>query len=346
VDGSWHFRAYDAELRSAKSLLHRLINAAGNGGNLLLNVGPDQEGVIPKNMEARLKIMGEWLGKNREAIYGTQAGPYPHQISWGSITQRKEEGNTSLYLNVVDWPETGKFTLFGLNNKVQNASLLATGEAIGFKSKFDAFSGQNIITLDIPKNPPDEYVSVIKLVIAGDAVMDQDFLQLADGKVLMEAYNARLHDLEPIPNKPTKALDMKMVTVPQKGEGIVAGRGMTVVGFDKKGQALSWDLKVYEPGSYDVVVVCHVNEGAAWKANGNVRVNVAGQSVENQLTEYKRVETITMPHYLELYSLIGTVKIENPGAHSLILEVASDFTDAKPKFRGVMLIPTNNREEK
>jgi len=360
ADGSWHFRSNDTELRSTKSLLHRLINAAGNGGNFLLNVGPDEHGVIPKNMADRLKLMGQWLEKNGEAIYGTQAGPYPYQISWGSITQRKEEGNTNLYLNVVDWPETGTFTLFGLNNKVLNASLLATGEAIGFKRKFDAFSGQNILTLDIPKNEPDDYVSVIKLVIAGDAVMDQDHLQLADGKVLLDAYNATIHDLEYVPNKPTKAIDMKMFTVPDRrpmlpsdytgpwdyhmyskpGEGIMPGRGLTVSGFHTKGQALSWDFKVYEPGRYQVEVVCHVNEGKDWQADGRMRVNVAGQSVENQLIESKRVETITTPHFLEVYSIIGTVKIDNPGAHSLTLEVSSDFKAAKPRLRGVVLTPT------
>ncbi len=79
--------------------------------------------------------------------------------------------------------------------------------------------------------------------------MDQHFLQLTDGKVLMEAYNARIHDLETMPNQPNKAIDMKMVTVPQRGEGIMPGRGLTVTGFNKKGQALSWDFKVVEPGA-------------------------------------------------------------------------------------------------
>ena len=359
---SWHFRSYDEELKSVKEVLQRLVNATGNGGNLLLNVGPDSDGVIPEKTVARLKEVGDWVEKNAEAIYGTKAGPYPYQISWGSISQREEAGNTNLYLNIVEWPENGKFTLFGLNNTVLGASLLASGKTISHTSKFDALSGQNIITLDIPEKQPDEYVSVIKLQIAGAAVMDQDHLQLTDGKVLLDAYNATIHDLEFVPEKPTKAIDMMMFTVPDRrpmqpvdytgpwdyqmykkpGEGIMPGRGLTVSGFDTKGQALSWDFKVYEPGSYDVAVVCHVNKGKDWSSDGKVKVSVAGQSVENQLVESKRVETITMPKSQELYSNIGTVKINNPGAHSITLELSSDFKDAKPRIKGVVLIPTDN----
>ncbi|MGJ8644721.1 MAG: alpha-L-fucosidase [Luteolibacter sp.] len=342
--GAWHFISEDAELKSTEEILHRLVNAAGNGGNLLLNVGPDQNGVIPKSVEERLQTVGDWLEINGEAIYGTEAGPYAHQISWGSITQRKEEGETNLYLNVLEWPKTGKFTLFGLDNKVLEASLLATGEKIGFASEFDANTGQNIITLDIPKNQPDQFVSVIKLVVAGDTVMDQGFLQLTDGKVIMEAYNAKIHDLEPIPNKPTRAIDMKMVTVPLRGEGIMAGRGLSVKGFDKKGQALSWDFKVFEPGLYDVVAICTMGEKIKWDADDRVRATVAGQVVENQLTEYESVETLAKQS--ESHCIIGTVKIEHPGAHSLTFELTSDFDAAKPSFRGAMLMPTISQDEK
>lgn len=361
-NGSWHFESKDTELRSTKNLLHRLINAAGNGGNLLLNVGPDQNGVIPKNMENKLKEIGNWISNNGEAIYETEAGPYPHLISWGSISQKKEKDNTILYLNVMDWPKSGKFTLFGLNNKVLKASLLATGKKISFKSELEAISGNNIITLNVPKKQPNEYVSVIKLVIEGQPIMDQDFVQLTDGNVLLEAYNAQIHDLEVISNKPQKALDMKMVTVPNRrskqpedyvgawdfqtyskeGEGIMPGRGLTVSGFSKKGQALRWDLKIYKPGTYKVMVVNHVKEGEIWKSDGKLKVTIANQSIESKLTEYKRIETITMAHSLELYSHLGTVQLEESGTYSLTLEVSSDFKENFLRLKGVMLVPVSN----
>ena len=311
----------------------------------MLNVGPDQNGAIPQGMVERLNIMGDWLEKNGEAIYGTEAGPYPHEISWGTITQRLEKENTILYLNVVDWPKNGRFTLFGVNNPVLHASLLATGEAINSKSEFDLFTGQQIVTLEIPGEAPDEYVSVIKVEFSGTVSMDEIFMQTGDGKVVLETYTARMHDLEYFPGKPARALDMKMYTVPLKGEGIMPGRGLTVSGFHTSGQALSWDFRVFKPGTYEVVVVCHAGSNQDWNMEGRVRVHVAGQTIENKLIEEKRVTIPTAtPRVVDLHSVLGTVRIGSAGAFTLTLEIAEDFTGAKPKFRTVLLRPVNQPE--
>ena len=345
---SWHFRANDT-LKTPQILLEQLINTAGNGGNYLLNVGPDRNGVIPKDMEERLKTMGDWLEKNGEAIYGTEPGPYRYEISWGTITQRKHKDSTSLYLNVVDWPQDGKFTLFGVNNPVQKASLLATGAAIKSESKLDVFSGQRLITLDIPQDAPDEYVSVIKLVVAGTVSMDPAFMQLSDGKVIMDTYNATIHDVEYVPGKPTKAIDMKMFTVPDRrplqpgeitgpwdyqmykksGEGIMPGRAITVSGFQTKGQALSWDFKTFRPGTYEIVVDCRGVGNRNQGVEGKLRAHVAGQSVEDTLDFFNRSE-----------ARLGTVQIDTPGSHTFTLEVASDFKNA-PRYRSVALVPAS-----
>ena len=335
----WHYRG-EEELKSPKALLERLVNAAGNGGNLLLNVGPDHDGVIPKPMVTRLKKMGDWLQKNGEAIYGTDAGPYPYEISWGTITQRKEGENTNLYLNVVDWPKDGKFTLFGVDNDVQSASLLASGEALEYQSEVNVPTGHKIIKLTVPKDAPDSNVSVIKLVVAGHVATDSSFMQLSDGKVVLGTYNANIHDLETVSNKPDRAIDMKMFTVPLKGKGIMPARGLTVTGFQTKGQALSWDFSVYQPGTFEVAVVCHAGRNQKWNVDGTLRAKVSGQTVESQLIENKRVVTPAMdPKVVDLHCVLGTVEISSAGEHTLTLEVASDFTGTHPKFRSVVLTP-------
>ena len=48
------------------------IDVVAHGGNLLLNVGPTAEGVIPWVQAQRLLALGWWLRTNGDAIYGTR----------------------------------------------------------------------------------------------------------------------------------------------------------------------------------------------------------------------------------------------------------------------------------
>ncbi|MDC0177927.1 alpha-L-fucosidase [Polaribacter sp.] len=342
MNDNWHFKKGDDNWKSAKTMLGKLIDIAGNGGNYLLNVGPNSKGVIPKESQTRLKIMGEWLQKNGNAIYGTTAGPYPYEFNWGSMTQRNKGENTTLYLNVVDWPKNGIFKLFGLNNSIENASLLANGKSLSYDAKFNAAAGANVISIDVPKTAPDPNVSVIALKIKGALIMDQAFLQQQDGKVILDAFRATIHDKEFVPNKTLRPLDQRIFTVPKKGKGIMPTRGMTV-GLNEVGQALSWDFRMLKPGKYKVVVLSSVKEHDKWKTDGSMRVTVAGQSVESKLKEDKRWNNERMATEMKsVVSILGNIEIKTLGMQTLSLEVTSGFTDFTPNIINVQLIPIDN----
>ena len=53
-------------------LVRMFIDVVAHGGNLLLNVGPTAEGVIPWVQAQRLLALGWWLRSNGDAIYGTR----------------------------------------------------------------------------------------------------------------------------------------------------------------------------------------------------------------------------------------------------------------------------------
>lgn len=339
MNNSWHFEAGDEHWKSADTLLEYLVKIVGNGGNYLLNVGPDRNGVIPEASQNRLKIMGDWLKTNGEAIYGTKAGPYPYELNWGSMTQRKKGDKTILYLNVVDWPEDGNFKLYGLMNKVSKASLLAGQTELFTSNEFNASAGLNVVSIQVPKTAPDPYVSVISLEIEGEPVIDGHFLQQNDDTVLLDAFYSTIHDERFVPNKPLRPVDQKIFTVMQKGEGIMPTRGMTV-GLNKAGQALTWDFRMVNPGTYEVAVVCDVGEAQKWEADGKMKVTVAGRSVENRLREDARKENRWMAHNMKsVVSKIGKITINTAGMKTLTLEVTSDFNDSKPNVRYVQLVP-------
>ncbi|MDE3742136.1 alpha-L-fucosidase [Maribacter polysaccharolyticus] len=342
MNDSWHFTKGDDNWKSAATMLAKLVDIAGNGGNYLLNVGPDSKGVIPEASQSRLKIMGEWLKKNGKAIYGTHASPYPYEFNWGAITQRTDEGVTTLYLHVVDWPKDGVFKLYGLNNAITKASLLANGHVLSFTSKFDALAGANVISIKVPETAPDPYVSVISLEMEGAPLMDRVFVQQQDGTVILDAFRSMIHDEEFVPDKPLRPLDQRTFTVLKKGKGIMPTRGMTV-GLEKEGQALRWDFRMMKPGTYQVAVLSSVKEEDAWKTDGKMRATVAGQSVENKLKEQERFDNIRMATEMKCsVAILGKIEIPNPGMQTLTLEVTSNFTDLTPNVISVQLLPINN----
>lgn len=58
--------------QSSEKLIHLLCDVVSKNGNLLLNIGPRGDGIIPDAMQKRLLGMGEWLSVNGEAIYGSR----------------------------------------------------------------------------------------------------------------------------------------------------------------------------------------------------------------------------------------------------------------------------------
>ena len=49
-----------------------IVDVTSKNGNLLLNVGPTANGLVPWAQASRLLAVGDWLRRNGEAIYGTR----------------------------------------------------------------------------------------------------------------------------------------------------------------------------------------------------------------------------------------------------------------------------------
>lgn len=119
---SWGFNNWQ-NLMKRDDVIRMLVNVVGRGGNVLLNVGPDRDGVIPPTHVQRLMEVGQWLETHGEAIFGTRPGPF-QPGDWGVSTHRDK----TVYVHVLKWPGE-KLKLPAIAAKVLRASVVTGGEA-------------------------------------------------------------------------------------------------------------------------------------------------------------------------------------------------------------------------
>ena len=161
MNGTWGFRNSDTRWKSSETLIRNLVDIASKGGNYLLNVGPKPDGSFPDASVERLKDLGNWMKIYSEAIYATEASPLPSQ-TWGRITRKTQNGKTTLYLSVFEWPKNGILSIDGLNQEVISAGMLHNGE------KLKWYKNSNQVMLKIPSQAPHAVASVIKVEVKGE----------------------------------------------------------------------------------------------------------------------------------------------------------------------------------
>jgi len=151
INNTWAYNMHDREFKSAQLLIRGLVEVASRGGNFLLNVGPQPEGVIQPEFQDRLRAIGEWLSVYGESIYETTYGPVQ-----GVASLRTTAKGNSVFVHIFDWPSAA-LEFAGLEAKVISARLLANGEPLTFKQ-----SEQNL-QIKLPAQAPNPTVNVIAL---------------------------------------------------------------------------------------------------------------------------------------------------------------------------------------
>ena len=156
---TWRLWGYTTgeQWRPPELLLDMLVETAGKGGNLLLNVGPTAEGELPREFVERAEAIGRWLAQHGEAVYGVDAGEVCEFVTYGRQTKR---GN-NLYLIVRFWDGSGEVRLGGLATPVTRATLLSTGADVAFTQTED-----HVLIHGLPLERPAALFPVIKLECA------------------------------------------------------------------------------------------------------------------------------------------------------------------------------------
>ena len=167
INSTWGYSKFDFNWVNEASVVERLSCIAAKGGNLVLNVGPDAEGVIPAESVRVLDRVGEWLEKNGESIYNTTLMPdFPYDIPWGTITYREELDK--LYFHIKNYPShTKRVFVAGIKNKVKAVRFLTSGEPLVFVQDYEQARDEERFRIMLPEECPDPIDTVAVVDIEG-----------------------------------------------------------------------------------------------------------------------------------------------------------------------------------
>jgi alpha-L-fucosidase len=130
INNTWGFNINDHSFKSTKQIIHYLVGAAGKNANFLLNIGPMPNGKIQSEFTDTMALVGNWVKKNGESIYGTRGAVIPEQ-PWGLVTQK----NNMLYVHVINQPSAPYIFVPQVKAKVKSAMLLGDVAPVKFKQQ-------------------------------------------------------------------------------------------------------------------------------------------------------------------------------------------------------------------
>lgn len=162
MNNSWGYTSRDKNFKSSEMLIKKLIECVSKNGNLLLNVGPDAKGNIPKESQKILKEIGEWMRYNSDSIYGCR-GSDIDKPDYGRITQNGKK----IYYHVME-PQIGFIPLTNIRkNDVERIRLLETGAELKIEDNWIVNNYQDIVFVSLGESPelPNKIDTVIEVTL-------------------------------------------------------------------------------------------------------------------------------------------------------------------------------------
>ncbi|MFC3196336.1 alpha-L-fucosidase [Parapedobacter deserti] len=165
TNNNWGYRPSDTAWKTPYEIITIFADVIGNGGNLLLDIGPKADGTIPPQQIDILEALGDWTEKHEKAIFGTVAG-LPQGHFHGPSTLSKD--STSLYL-FIPGKAQGPVVVKGLSNDIVRVSDVATGTPAPHKivGKISWSPVPGLVYIDIPQEAQDAYMNVLEIKLDG-----------------------------------------------------------------------------------------------------------------------------------------------------------------------------------
>ncbi len=187
--GSWHYNKpiFDNhKYKSAKTVIHTLVDVVSKNGNLCLSVPVKGDGTIDSDERKVVEEIGQWMKINSEAIYDTRpwkvfgegpaiesAAPLSAQgfnegkgKPFGYEDIRFTQKENMLFACVLGWPGEKNILIKSLGkSSAHSADLDIKGISLnGYNGILDWEQKAEGLQVKMPLQPPCDYAYVIKII--------------------------------------------------------------------------------------------------------------------------------------------------------------------------------------
>ena len=165
TNNNWGYQPQDTQWKTPYELITIFADVVSNGGNLLLDIGPMQDGTIPPQQVQLLKSLGRWNKKHGEAIFGTLGGIAQGHF-YGPTTLSKDSSWLYLFL---PGKVSGEVVVKGLKNSIRNIRVVGKDDSLPHKivGKISWSPVPGLVYISVPPAVQDEYMTVLAVQLDG-----------------------------------------------------------------------------------------------------------------------------------------------------------------------------------
>lgn len=165
INNNWGYQPKDTAWKTPYEVITIFADVIGNGGNMLLDIGPKADGSIPPQQVQVLKELGRWTKKHEAAIYATLGGIAQGHF-YGPTTLSKD--SSILYL-FIPAKTTGQVVVKGLKNAIKEIKVVGKGQLLQHKivGKISWSPVPGLVYIPVPAAVQDDYMTVLALQLDG-----------------------------------------------------------------------------------------------------------------------------------------------------------------------------------
>ena len=326
----WATYPQDVYQRSPTEVIRLLADIRSKGGNMLLDIGPDEAGRLAPRDVVVLRLLGKWLQTFGASIYGVGASPLA-PVPWGRITAGRDN---MLYLHVFEIPPCGGVVLPGVAGKIDSAWLLGDPQrkplAVVPRGGID-----HLIELD-PNNAPasalnaDDTVVAVKL----SAGATYDATRLADNDCRNEFFPSSAKLVGDAGYK-----HQRLVWVDADDPAVEKARYDEIGILNSPSSGFEWGFRTNQAGDFHVIVACNEPNSSP----GRILVRIDEQTFGAESSPCGPDVTAGSKNLFPANFhpvRLGTVSLPTAGLHRMKVSVQAASGSRPLVINRVTLVPT------